>query len=168
MLAPENCRVIVGCGSGAYFPSFLARDIRDGRLGVPVNRYTARLLVGDADISIAGLGYRSLMGCRTHNSFHCTAGYVLTVAIAGSVTCPGCWRNATKHVDGAEGWKSPRSPESLQPIQPLTKSLESRLQFLLCFRRYLRCLRKVSEHVGITLFRFGKGQFGVFPVAHAV
>ena len=35
------------------------------------------------------------MGCRTHNSFHCTAGYVLTVAIAGSVTCPSCQRNAT-------------------------------------------------------------------------
>ena len=44
------------CGSGAYFPSFLARDIRDGRLGVPVNRYTARLLVGDADISLARFG----------------------------------------------------------------------------------------------------------------
>jgi hypothetical protein len=34
------------------FPSFLARDIRDGRLGVPVNRYTARLVVRDANLSI--------------------------------------------------------------------------------------------------------------------
>src|ERR1019366_10727153 len=40
-------------------------------------------------------GHPSLMGCRTHNSFHCTAGYVLTVGIAGSGTCPGCRRNAT-------------------------------------------------------------------------
>src|ERR1017187_8201326 len=73
-----------------------------------------------------------------------------------------------EHVDGAEGWKSPRSPESLQPIQPLTKSLESRLQFLLCFRRYLRCLRKVSEHVGIALFRTGNRACGVFLIATVI
>jgi hypothetical protein len=30
-------------------PSFLARNIRDGRLGMQVSRYTARLLVRDAD-----------------------------------------------------------------------------------------------------------------------
>jgi hypothetical protein len=41
------------------FPSFLARDIRDGRLGVPMNRYTARLLVGDADSSIPLYGLHS-------------------------------------------------------------------------------------------------------------
>ena len=35
------------------FPSFLARDIRDGRLGVQVSRYTARLLVRDAKGIIA-------------------------------------------------------------------------------------------------------------------
>ena len=40
-------------------PSFLARDIRDGRLGVPVNRYTARLLVGDADCTIPLKGRHS-------------------------------------------------------------------------------------------------------------
>jgi hypothetical protein len=39
------------------FPSFLARDIRGGRLGVPVNRYTARLLVGDAKVIIARFGH---------------------------------------------------------------------------------------------------------------
>jgi hypothetical protein len=38
------------------FPSFLARDIRDGRPGVPMNRYTARLLVGDANGIIAPFG----------------------------------------------------------------------------------------------------------------
>jgi hypothetical protein len=38
------------------FPSFLARDIRDGRLGVPVNRYTARLLVGNANGILARFG----------------------------------------------------------------------------------------------------------------
>src|ERR1035437_8585320 len=44
-----DCR----CGKSPHiFPSFLARDIRDGRLGVPVNRNTGRLLVGDADASI--------------------------------------------------------------------------------------------------------------------
>src|ERR1700738_2041331 len=56
MLALEKCRVMVGCRSGAHFPSFLARDIRDGRLGVPVNRYTARLLVRDANTIIARFG----------------------------------------------------------------------------------------------------------------
>ena len=56
MLALENCRAIVRCGSGAHFSSFLARDIRDGRLGVPVNRYTARLLVEDANNIIARFG----------------------------------------------------------------------------------------------------------------
>jgi hypothetical protein len=40
-------------------PSFLARNIRDGRLGVPMNRYTARLLVGDADSSIPLYGLHS-------------------------------------------------------------------------------------------------------------
>jgi hypothetical protein len=40
-------------------PSFLARSIRDGRLGVQVNRYTARLLVGDADWSIPLYGLHS-------------------------------------------------------------------------------------------------------------
>jgi hypothetical protein len=38
------------------FPSFLARDIRDGRLGVQVNRYTARLLVRDANHILARFG----------------------------------------------------------------------------------------------------------------
>ena len=56
MLALEKCRVMVVCRSGAHFPSFLARDIRDGRLGVPVNRYTARLLVRDAEGIVARLG----------------------------------------------------------------------------------------------------------------
>jgi hypothetical protein len=37
-------------------PSFLARDIRDGRLGVQVSRYTARLLVRDANMIIAHFG----------------------------------------------------------------------------------------------------------------
>ena len=30
----------------------IGKDIRDGRLGVPVNRYTARLLVGGGNFSI--------------------------------------------------------------------------------------------------------------------
>src|SRR5260370_25936027 len=60
MLALENCRVIVGCVEAAHiFPSFLAGDIRVGRLGVPVNRYAARLLVGDADWSIPLYGLHS-------------------------------------------------------------------------------------------------------------
>ena len=53
MLAIENCRVIVGCGSDAYCPVLSARSIRDGRVGVQVNRYTARLLVEDAIMIIA-------------------------------------------------------------------------------------------------------------------
>lgn len=40
-------------------PSFLARSIRDGRVGVQVNRYTARLVVGDADWSIPLYGLHS-------------------------------------------------------------------------------------------------------------
>jgi hypothetical protein len=42
-------------------PSFLARDIRDGRLGVQVNRYTARLMVRDADIILARFGPTALI-----------------------------------------------------------------------------------------------------------
>jgi hypothetical protein len=38
------------------FPSFLARDIRDGRLGVPVNRYYRTARGGDATHSIARFG----------------------------------------------------------------------------------------------------------------
>jgi hypothetical protein len=40
-------------------PSFLARSIRDGRLCVQVNCYTARLVVGDADWIIPLYGLHS-------------------------------------------------------------------------------------------------------------
>jgi len=46
--------------------------------------------------------------------------------------------------------------------------LELRPQFLFYFRRHSSRLREVPEHVGIALFRFGNGPFGVFPVVHAV
>ena len=59
-------------------------------------------------------------------------------------------------------------PNRCQTVQPFTKLLELRLQFLFYFRRHSCRLRKVPEHVGISLFRFCKGPFGVFPVAHAV
>jgi len=67
---------------------------------VPVNRYTARLLVGGANSSIADLGHgRLIMGCLTHNSFHCTAGYVSHRRLAGSVNGEMAAHKAIKAFD---------------------------------------------------------------------
>jgi hypothetical protein len=51
-----NCRRI--------FPSFLARDIRDGRFSGR-EKYSTPLLVGDPTFSIASLGHCGLMCCPT-------------------------------------------------------------------------------------------------------
>ncbi len=62
----------------------------------------ARLLVGDANSSIAGLGHGSLISCSTDNSFHCTAGYVLTVAITGLVNGERAAHKAIRSFDLAQ------------------------------------------------------------------
>ena len=81
MLAPEKCRLIVGRGNGAHY-SVLSGKKHQGRTARrQVNRYTARLMVRDADCSIPLLGcpnaiipplvdgcpktYRKRVGCFT-------------------------------------------------------------------------------------------------------
>jgi len=80
--------------------------------------------------------------------------------------CKACVRASAKLEANAAVVVVAPLPSLLQSVQPFTKPCELRLKFLFYIRRHPFRLRKVSDHIGIAPLRFGKGLFGVFPVAH--
>ena len=136
MLALEKCRVIVERGSGAYL-SVLSGKRHQGRTARRAGEPLYRTALGGRcqSFSIAGLGHGRLIGCPTHNSFHCTA-------FSPSPSGVGQWCGGIRAQDFAYGYaRDPQHPRNLALAHLL------RIQFQ--YRGALRLAQhRVSSPVG--------------------